>query len=272
MSFPSTLSTFSRPTATSKLNSPSHSALHNTVSSALGQVEAVIGLANGSSVLGTIIGDLRSPSSGGGGHVQTANKGGTGQTTFTKGDILVAQSASVLTKLACSNTTGDVITVDTAQATGVKWAGVSSVVSSLLAGYQPLGNYQPLEYRKQGVITRDIAQADASVLTAHGLGRTPTLIKMSALCVAGTTNTRQSTAFGTYDGTSTAGIWSYIASAASEVLQGTSTTNILSINTSSDATKAAAVATFDATNIKLAWTKTGSPAGTAQILWEAIGQ
>lgn len=122
MAYPSTFSAFNRPTASDKLNSPSHADLHNTVSSALGQVEAVIGLSGDSSTLGTIIGDLRSPASNGGGHIQTANKGGTGQTSYSKGDILIATSSSVLTKLAVSSVQGDVLTAAPAQATGVSWS------------------------------------------------------------------------------------------------------------------------------------------------------
>ncbi len=95
MAFPSTLSTFNRPTPTDRLNSPSHSALHNTVSSALGQVEAVIGVEGSASVVGSLQYLIKSPASNGGGHVQGAAFGGTGQTTFTKGNLLVAQSASV---------------------------------------------------------------------------------------------------------------------------------------------------------------------------------
>lgn len=120
--FPSILNTFNRPSATDRLNSPSHSALHNTVSSALGQVQAVIGQDGGpsASTLGTIIGDLRNPSSGGGGHVQSANKGGTGQTTFTKGDMLVATSFSVIAKFA-TGLDGQTIVVDSSVAAGIKW-------------------------------------------------------------------------------------------------------------------------------------------------------
>jgi hypothetical protein len=81
---------------------------------------------------------LRNSNSNGGGHVQTANKGGTGQTTYNKGDILVATSASVLSKLAISSTLGDVLQVDASQATGMKWGGTvankivakSSIVSA----------------------------------------------------------------------------------------------------------------------------------------------
>ncbi len=132
MAFPSTLSSFSRPTATNTLNSPSHSALHNTVSSAVGQLEAVVGLDGANSVLGTVIGDLRSPGSAGGGHVQTAIKGGTGQTSFSKGDTLAAQSSSVLGKINVG-ADGSLYVADSTQNLGIKWATPSSVLSSGIA-------------------------------------------------------------------------------------------------------------------------------------------
>lgn len=121
--FPSILNTFNRPAVTDRLNSPSHSALHNTVSSAVGQIQAVIGLNTGAnaSAVGTIFNDVRSPDSNGGGHVQTANKGGTGQTTYTKGDLLVATSTSVLSKLAVSSTLNDILIADPSQSAGLKW-------------------------------------------------------------------------------------------------------------------------------------------------------
>src|SRR3990167_4002761 len=128
MPFPSVLNTFNRPTTTDRLNSPSHSALHNTVSSALGQVEAVIGVAGANSVVGTFEYDVRSPASGGGGHVQVANKGGTGQTSYSKGDVLVAQSSSVVTKLAVGGA-GQYLAVDSGTATGVNWASVAGLTS-----------------------------------------------------------------------------------------------------------------------------------------------
>lgn len=119
--FPSVLNTFNRPTPSDRLNSPSHSGLHNTVSSALGQVEAFIGRAGDSSTAGTLLYDVRSPDSNGGGHVQTAVKGGTGQTTYTKGDLLVASSPSVLTKLAIG-ADGTVLKSNSSMASGVEWS------------------------------------------------------------------------------------------------------------------------------------------------------
>jgi hypothetical protein len=126
MAFPSTLSTFNRPTATDRLNSPSHSALHNTVSSAVGQIEAVIGVEGANSVVGTLEYFIKSPDSNGGGHVQTANKGGTGQTSYTKGDLLVATSASVLAKLAVGNDNA-VLQANSSVAAGVQWGAIPGV-------------------------------------------------------------------------------------------------------------------------------------------------
>ncbi len=126
MAFPSVLSSFPRPSATDRLNSPSHSNLHNTVSSAVGQLEAVIGVEGDSSVVGTLEYLIKSPASDGGGHVQVANKGGTGQTNYNKGDVLVAQSSSVLTKLSVG-TDGFALTSDSTQITGVTWSGVAKL-------------------------------------------------------------------------------------------------------------------------------------------------
>ncbi len=133
MAFPSTLSTFNRPSANDRLNSPSHSALHNTVSSALGQVEAVVGVNGINSVVGTMMYDLRSPASKGGGHIQGAAFGGTGQTSFTKGDILVAQSASVLSKLS-AGADGATLVARSSSPVGIVWSpGSTPTVTSFLS-------------------------------------------------------------------------------------------------------------------------------------------
>lgn len=121
--FPSILTSYTNPTPTSPLNAPSHSGIETAQNSGLSQLEATVGLSGASSTLGTIIGDLRSPASNGGGHVQSANAGGTGQTSFSKGDILVASSQSVLSKVAVG-TDGLVLKADSTQTSGVSWSGV----------------------------------------------------------------------------------------------------------------------------------------------------
>lgn len=130
--YPSVITSFTYPTASNRLNNPSHSTLENNQSSTIGQVQAVIGLADSASTLGTLIGDLRSPGSQGGGHVQGAAFGGTGQTTFTKGDILIASSPSILTKLAVG-TNGYILTAQSSGAVGVSWLpkGIISQNSSI---------------------------------------------------------------------------------------------------------------------------------------------
>lgn len=133
--FPSILTSYTNPLGTNPLNAPSHAAIETAQNGGLTQVEAVIGLAAAASTLGTIQYDLRSPASNGGGHVQSANTGGTGQTSFNKGDILIASSSSVLSKLAVG-TDGQVLKADSTQSSGTSW---SNVVASKVA-VQATGN------------------------------------------------------------------------------------------------------------------------------------
>ncbi len=95
------------------------------------QIENIMGRSGDSSVVGTYEYFIKSPASDGGGHVQKANKGGTGQTSFNKGDVLIAQSSSVLTKLSIGGD-GAILTADSSQQTGIKWgaAGISQNIQT----------------------------------------------------------------------------------------------------------------------------------------------
>lgn len=126
--FPSVLTTF-----TTRLNGQVIDAGDvNGVQSGVTQLERVVGAENSASVVGTIQYFIKSPASDGGGHIQSANKGGTGQTVYTKGDILVAQSSSVLTKLS-AGTVGQALKVNSATATGLEWASAAVNVTSFLS-------------------------------------------------------------------------------------------------------------------------------------------
>lgn len=125
--FPSVISTFPIVSATDRLNNPSHSTLENLQSSTIGQIQTFIG--TNASAVGTLLYDVRSPNSNGGGHIQTANKGGTGQTTYTKGDILVATSASVLTKQSVG-LDGTIFTADSTSPTGVRYVAKGIIAQS----------------------------------------------------------------------------------------------------------------------------------------------
>ena len=116
--FPSTLSTISDPASTDRLNSPSHASVESAQNDAIEKLETFIGTL--ASAAGTLIYDIRAAASDGGGHVQVANKGGTGQTAYVKGDLLVATSSSVLSKLAVG-ADGALLIADSAQQAGIKW-------------------------------------------------------------------------------------------------------------------------------------------------------
>lgn len=157
--FPSILTTYTTPLATDRLNSPSHSGIEGNQNSGLVQVEAVIGIEGASSVVGSMQYLIKSPASDGGGHVQSANKGGTGQTTYTKGDILIAQSSSVLTKVAASATDGYALVTDSTQATGVKWGVPNSQPTIRFFNTATLATTSILTWTKPSVLSYILVQA-----------------------------------------------------------------------------------------------------------------
>lgn len=123
MPYPSVVTTFTNPQPTDKLNSPSHSSIESAQNTGLTEIQTFLGTL--SSAVGTIVYDVRASASNGGGHVQTANKGGTGQTAFTKGDLLVATSSSVLSKFSVGSN-DQVIVADSTADSGIKWTNNSN--------------------------------------------------------------------------------------------------------------------------------------------------
>ena len=100
----------------------------NNLQTDVTQIENIIGVAGASSVVGTYEYFVKSPASNGGGHVQAVNKGGTGQTTYNKGDILIASSSSVLTKLVVG-TEGQVLKASSSFASGAGWSPAISNIN-----------------------------------------------------------------------------------------------------------------------------------------------
>lgn len=95
----------------------------NNIQTDVVAIETFVGTV--SSTIGTLMYDIRAAASNGGGHIQTANKGGTGQTTYTKGDLLVASSQSVLAKLAVGSD-GQAPIADSTASAGISWQGVAT--------------------------------------------------------------------------------------------------------------------------------------------------
>lgn len=121
--YPSAIGTLPNPNPTDRLNNPSHSALHQSENAEIIAIETFVGTL--SSAQGSLVYDVRSPNSNGGGHVQTANTGGTGQTAYIKGDLLVAQSNSVLARLAVGND-GQALIANSSTIGGVTWGSSSN--------------------------------------------------------------------------------------------------------------------------------------------------
>lgn len=114
-----------------------------------------------------------------------------------------------------------------------------------------------------GLATRSGNASSGDQTIAHGLGKTPTVVKLVAMKPAGD-NGGISISFGNYKNNSVRSLSSeYILSVNS------STSNILSIVDYGSANKQEATISVDSTNLTLSWTKTGNPnSSSITILWE----
>lgn len=125
----------------------------------------------------------------------------------------------------------------------------------------------PYSY-KNGQTTRDLSLSSVQNI-AHGLGRIPKFIRITALD-SSTAGNFVSQSFGSYNGTTNSHIFKGQNTNA-QYFEGGDETNIITLyNTANNsATAITAVATFDATNIILTWSA-GVGTGTAYIMWEAL--
>lgn len=152
--------------------------------------------------------------------------------------------------------TGDILAN---QIVEVMYDGTNMQMLSLKAG----GAYS------SGTTTKDANDASATQTIAHGLGATPKWVKITAI-LPGTTNNNTPQllqSISVYNGTTQTSL-SLILSAAN--VSTVSTSFIISGASTGSSANSTGVITFDATNISIAWTKTGSPGTTVYtLLWEA---
>lgn len=120
---------------------------------------------------------------------------------------------------------------------------------------------------KNGSTTRDLSTASGNQTIAHGLGVAPKKIKITVIQGA---STSFNISIGTYNGTTNSNVY-HGTNSNSQYYAGGGDTNVISIytNATTDTSPSTATATYDATNITLAWTKAAGASGTAYILWEA---
>lgn len=118
--------------------------------------------------------------------------------------------------------------------------------------------------------TKNAADASTTQNIAHGLGKIPKYVKITAQVYAGTIAVTAGLAMlesiATYNGTTQKSISTY---------DGNGTGIFLSDATFSlsaaGGTATVGTVTFDATNVIIAWVKTGTPTGTYQLLVETTG-
>lgn len=116
-----------------------------------------------------------------------------------------------------------------------------------------------------GTTTKNAADASTTQTIAHGLGRAPRYIKIFAVFPGQATPVPQFQAETVYNGTTQSSV--SVKSNSGGFIATIVTT--FTLNSANADTGSTGVVTVDATNINIAWTKTGSPTGTYTLLWEA---
>jgi len=179
----------------------------------------------------------------------TVAQGGTGLGTLTANNVILGNGTSNVTFVA-PGSSGNVLTSN-----GSTWVSSAPAAGAVY---------------KNGTTTYDISTASGTQNIAHGLGATPKFVRLTVFL--GTTAGGNDASIGTYNGTTNSCV--YYVNAGSFFAVGAALDNTYGVfltRTSGSNFSAKAIITFDGTNIILTWTKTGTPTGTAQILWEAIG-
>jgi len=170
----------------------------------------------------------------------------------TKGDLIVASAANTpIRKAVGANDT--VLVADSTAAGGIKWGAVPITTSNA----------------KSNVTSRAGNAASGNQVIAHGLGKIPALVEISTTWYASGASAKGLTTNGNYDGTTTNSITNFGFSTGTA---GNSNTYIIYVEDPTTGGVQKATITIDATNITLAWTKTGTPPADAiNILWKVIG-
>lgn len=113
--FPTGLDALTNPTSTDTLNSPSHAGQHTDANDAIEALQSKVGV-NGSAVTTSL--DYKV------GQLETNSVSKT--VVDAKGDLIAGTANDTVARVPASTTNGQVLTVDTAQATGLTWATPST--------------------------------------------------------------------------------------------------------------------------------------------------
>lgn len=174
-------------------------------------------------------------------------QGGANASETVRGIVEEATDAEVTAGTATGTTGAKLIVTPTKLATRL---------TTLLASYQPTMLF------KCGAATYDISTASGTQNIAHGLGSIPKYVKLNMVFSNGNIDSHTTTV---YNGTTQSSQYQKSDTDGSTGDFGA----LFRIYGSDGSDYQSGVITFDATNIIITWTKTGSPTGTANIMWEA---
>lgn len=122
-----------------------------------------------------------------------------------------------------------------------------------------------------GTTTYSLATASGTQTIPHGLSGIPSSLELIVLYQNGYAEFTRSEGFSNGNGSDSCEYEYTQTSAAQFSVFSQNTASVVAhvqVNNGTDYQEA--IATFDATNIILNWTKTGSPTGTAKIVWKAV--
>lgn len=200
-----------------------------------------------------------------------ANPAAADASTTVKGVVEIATTAQITAGTGAGET-GALLVVP---ASAVGAVGASKIVQFNASTQYPAADgslitniTNPAIY-KNGSTTYNLATASGNQTIAHGLGKAPKYIRITVI-QASTSGASDNYSFGVYNGTTNSSVYRG-QNSNSQFYVGTDATYCVNIYTAAtnDTSPSTATATFDATNITLAWTRATSATGTAQILWEA---
>ncbi len=121
---------------------------------------------------------------------------------------------------------------------------------------------------KSGTTTKNAADASTTQTIAHGLAQAPKYVEIIMTCLISASTGTFAQATSVYNGSVQSSQSVYISN--STALPANDSSFKLNNGGGSPGDNSAGVITFDATNISIAWTKTGAPTGTYQLLWKAF--
>lgn len=178
-----------------------------------------------------------------------------GANTLTGGSVVLNSNTQVITVGTGANQITLDGTTGTIHSNGSTWVmGGNGVISGVVLW-------------KNGTTTKNAADASGTQNIAHGIGYIPKKVRIKAIALNGGANTYSLSAETVYNGTTQSSESHYCVGGGFL----NTVDNTFTLNTDNSGSTQRGVVTFDATNIIITWTKTGTSGGTYTLLWEAEG-